>query len=107
MNVTAVDDGDYIRVAGVDFASGPTTFEARVASNGTGGTIELRIDSETASPIGTCEIPDTGGAQAWSTVSCSIDEVKGIHDLYFVFKGEGAGLFNFNHWRFIADDENK
>ncbi len=107
MNVTSVDDGDSIRVAGVDFTSGPTAFEARVASDGVGGTIELRIDSETASPIGTCEISDTGGAQTWTTVTCPVSKVKDIHDLYFTFAGEGDGLFNFNYWRFIADGGNQ
>ena len=100
MNVSSINDGDYIRVAGVDFGAGATSFEARVASAASGGSIELRLDSETGTLVGTCEVPGTGGWQTWTTVSCDVSGATGIQDLYLVFKGGGDYLFNFNWWKF-------
>ena len=103
MNVTSIEDGDYIRVAGVDFGSGAASFEARVAAGGDGGDIEIRLDSETGTLVGTCAVPNTGGEQDWTTVSCPVSDAMEIHDLYFTFTGSGEALFNFNYWQFTAD----
>jgi hypothetical protein len=103
MNVTSIEDGDYIRVAGVDFAAGAVSFKARVASEGIGGNIEIRLDSETGTLVGTCAIENTGGAQDWTTVSCPVSGAVDIHDLYFLFTGSEGELFNFDHWQFTSD----
>jgi hypothetical protein len=101
MDVTSIHNGDYIKVRGVNFGSGATSFDARVASGTSGGSIELRLDSETGTLIGTCAIQGTGGAQTWVTKSCAVKGATGIHDLYFKFVGSGTGtLFNFNWWKF-------
>ena len=47
MNVGWIDNGDYIKVKGVAFGAGPTSFNARVASATSGGRIEVRLDSTT------------------------------------------------------------
>lgn len=108
MDVTSIHNGDTIKVNGVNFGSGATSFDARVASSTSGGSIELRLDSQTGTLIGTCAVQGTGGAQTWATKSCSVKDATGIHDLYFNFVGSGTGtLFNFNWWRFSgpgADD---
>ncbi len=100
MDVTAIDSGDYIKVRSVDFGAGATSFDARVASNGSGGSIELHLDSLTGTVIGTCAVSGTGGAQTWSTKSCSVTSTTGVHDLFLKFTGSGSNLFNFNWWRF-------
>ena len=101
MDVTAIDNGDYIKVRSVDFGTGATSFDARVASNGSGGNIELHLDSLSGTQIGTCAVSGTGGAQTWTTKSCSITSTTGVHDLFLKFTGSGGGnLFNFNWWRF-------
>ena len=100
MDVTAIDNGDYIKIRSVDFGAGATSFDARVASNGSGGNIELHLDSLTGTQIGTCAVSGTGGAQTWSTKSCSVTSTTGVHDLFLKFTGSGSNLFNFNWWRF-------
>jgi arabinoxylan arabinofuranohydrolase len=100
MNVTAIENGDYIKVKGVDFRSGATSFTARVASQNSGGKIEIRLDSETGTLVGTCTVEGTGGAQTWATLSCDISGATDVHDLYFVFTGGSGSLFNFNWWKF-------
>jgi arabinoxylan arabinofuranohydrolase len=100
MDVTAIDNGDYIKVRSVDFGAGATSFEARVASSTAGGNIELHLDSVSGTQIGSCAVAGTGGAQTWTTKTCSITGTTGVHDLFLKFTGSGGNLFNFNWWRF-------
>jgi arabinoxylan arabinofuranohydrolase len=101
MDVTNIQNGDYIKVKNVDFGTGATSFDARVASSGSGGTIELHLDSQSGTMIGSCAISGTGGNQTWTTKTCSVSGATGLHDLYFKFTGSGtSNLFNFNWWQF-------
>lgn len=102
MNVGNIENGDYIKVKGVDFGAGATSFEARVASANSGGKIELRLDSATGTLVGTCEVSGTGGWQTWTTKSCTVSGAKGKHDLYLKFTGGSGTLFNVNWWKFSS-----
>jgi arabinoxylan arabinofuranohydrolase len=103
LDVTAIENGDFIKVAGVDFAEGATALDVRVASAGSGGSIEVRLDSKTGKVVGTCAVAGTGGVQKWVTKTCPITGASGAHDLYFVFTGgTGSNLFNFNWWKFYG-----
>jgi glucosylceramidase len=97
-DVTSIQAGDNIYFTNVDFgASGIQCFEARVASYGNGGFIELRLDSQTGTLIGTCEIlPPTGGWQTWTNKACAVTGATGVHTLYLVFRG-GAGVYTFTN----------
>lgn len=98
--VASISDGDWIRVAGVDFGTGGEGFEARVASGSIGGDIELRLGSRDGPLVGTCTVPETGGWEDWKTVDTEISSVEGVHDLYLVFRGsESDDLFHFNWWK--------
>jgi arabinoxylan arabinofuranohydrolase len=103
MDVTNIDSGEFIKVAGVDFAGGATSLDVRVASAGSGGNIEVHLDSQAGTLIGTCAVSSTGGAQTWATKTCPISGASGLHDLYFVFTGGSTNLFNFNWWKFAGD----
>ncbi|MDP4179706.1 MAG: carbohydrate-binding protein, partial [Bacillota bacterium] len=100
MDVSNIENGDYIKVKGVDFGSGATSFDARVASANSGGNIEIRLDSPTGKVVGTCAVSGTGGWQNWVTKSCAVSGATGIHDLYFKFTGGSGFLFNVNWWKF-------
>jgi hypothetical protein len=100
MNVCDIEDGDYIKVKGVDFGEGATSFEARVASGTNGGNIEIRLDSADGTLVGTCSVSSTGGWQNWETKRCSVHGAAEIHDLYLVFTGDKGALMNFNWWKF-------
>ncbi len=104
MNVCNIENGDYIKVKGVDFGTGAVSFEARVASANSGGNIELRLDSPTGTLVGTCAVSGTGGWQTWTTKSCTVSGATGIHDLYLKFTGGSGSLFNFNWWKFTGLD---
>lgn len=97
MDVTQISSGDYIKVKNVNFGSGATSFDARVAAAASGGSIELRLDSQTGTLISTCAIAATGGAQTWATKNCAVTGATGLHDLFLKFTGGG---FTFNWWQF-------
>jgi len=100
MNVGWIENGDWLRVKGVGFGTGATTFTARVASAGSGGRIEVRLDSASGPVVGTCTVPVTGGWQTWTTVSCPVSGATGTRDLVLRFAGGSGNLFNVTSWQF-------
>jgi len=99
--VTKIDNSDYIKVRSVDFGKGTKKFEARVASASAGGRIEIHLGSIDGELLGICEVKNTGGLQNWAVQSCNVKKTKGVHDLYFIFKGDEGELFNFDWWQFL------
>jgi MYXO-CTERM domain-containing protein len=97
MNVTSVGNGDYIKVKDADFADGVTSFDARVSSAASSAKIELHLDSESGTLLGTC---DVSGASSWTTKSCAVSGGSGKHDLFLKFVGGSGDLFKFNWWKF-------
>ncbi|MGE5521205.1 MAG: glycoside hydrolase family 43 protein [Candidatus Dadabacteria bacterium] len=100
--VADIHNGDHIKVRNVDFRKGAKIFMANVASV-TGGNIEIHLDGRNGNLIGTCNVKNTGSLQTWKTEVCPVQKVKGVHDVYFVFKGGEGDLFNFNRWRFMSN----
>ncbi|WP_437785544.1 glycoside hydrolase family 43 protein [Sorangium sp. So ce1097] len=99
LNVTSINNGDYIKVKNVDFLDGVTSFEARVSSAAGDAKIELRLDSQNGTLLGTC---DVSGASAWTTKTCAVTGGSGKHDLFLKFVGGNGDLFKFNWWRFTG-----
>lgn len=102
IDVTSIENGDYIKVKGVDFGAGATSLDVRVATTASNSKIEVRLDSQTGKLVGTCAIASTGGMQTWATQSCDISGASAVHDLFFVFTGGSGSLLNFNWWKFIG-----
>ena len=100
LNIANIENGDYVKVKGVDFGSGTNKFTANVASDTEGGNIEIYLDSLSGKKIGTCKVANTGGWQKWKEVSCDISGASGEHDLYFKFTGGSGYLLNVDWWRF-------
>jgi arabinoxylan arabinofuranohydrolase len=100
MNLTDLNNGDWVRIVGVDFAKGAKKFSARVASAGKGGDIELRLGSLDGKLIGTCKVESTGGQQTWKEVSGEVTGATGVQDLYLKFTGGEGSLFNVDSWKF-------
>ncbi|MBN2738453.1 MAG: family 43 glycosylhydrolase [Spirochaetales bacterium] len=100
MNVTSINNGDYIKVKDVDFQGGISSFDARVSSSGSNAKIELRLDSQNGTLLGTC---DVSGASSWTTKTCTVSGASGKHDLFLKFTGGSGELFKFNWWKFTMD----
>jgi hypothetical protein len=92
-DVGNISSGAYTVYKGVSL-TGATTLAVRVASDGAGGNIELRLDSAIGTKLGTCTVPSTGGRQAWATQTCSLLAASGIHDVYLAYAGGNGFLFN-------------
>ena len=100
MYVTDIDSGDYIKIQAADFGKGAKKFEANIAGAAPDALIEMHLDSPTGILLGTLKIKSTKDSDKWLTQSCHINKQYGIHDVYFVFKGKGTNLFNFDWWKF-------
>jgi arabinoxylan arabinofuranohydrolase len=100
MYVSAVDNNDYIKVRGVQFNKAGKSFEVSVATASAGGVIQIRADSLEGKLLGSCNVGSTGGWNKWLIKTCKVQQVKGLHDIYFVFKGANGQLFNIDWWKF-------
>ncbi len=98
-------NGDWARYDDLDFGSTPARqFVARVASGAAGGVsglVEVRLDSRTATPIGSFAVGNTGGWESWRTIPANISGVTGVHDVYLTFtSGQPADFVNLNWFNF-------
>jgi len=104
-DIGSLANGDWALYQNVNFGStAATQFVARVASGAAGGVsglVEVRLDSRTATPIGSFSLANTGGWQSWRTVPANISGVTGTHDVYLTFtSGQPADFVNVNWFNF-------
>lgn len=100
MVVSDIHDGDWTAVARADFGTGASSVSAWVASEDAGSTIELRLDAPDGKLIGVLDVPQTGNLDQWQEAKTRISGAEGIHDIYFIFRGERRKeLFRFNAWQ--------
>ncbi|MFC1426340.1 beta-1,3-glucanase family protein [Streptacidiphilus sp. N1-12] len=103
-DVGSIANGDWLAYNGVDFGSGATQFQARVASgapSGASGLVEVRLDSRTATPVGSVALANPGGWQSWRTVPAGIARTTGVHTVYLTFtSGQPADYVNVNWFTF-------
>lgn len=98
--VTSIHNGDYMKVRGVDFSQGVASIDVSVASLN-GGEIELRVDNLDGPVLGTITVKTSGEGDSWKTITTPLKTIKGIHDLFFVFRGKKE-LFNLDWWKFAV-----
>ena len=101
--VNAMKDGAYIKVRDVDFRkAGAAKVTARVGTTHNGGvTLEVRTDSPEGPLLATLKVPLTGWDDRWAVVTADVAKVSGVHDLYFVCKGNKPGrVMYFDYWMF-------
>ena len=98
MNVSQISNGDYIKVKNVDFGSEGRRLRSQCCSWNHGGSIELRLDALNGQLIGTLPVSYTGGWDTWQIKATAISDVVGVHDLFFVFRGNAKEeeLFKFD-----------
>jgi fibronectin type 3 domain-containing protein len=78
------------------------TFVARVANAGSGGNIEIRVDSPSGTLIGTCAVPGTGASQIYTDEYCGVSGASGVHDVYLVYTGNGGNSFGVQFFGFYS-----
>jgi uncharacterized protein (TIGR03790 family) len=104
LDVANISNGSNTYYNNINLAS-INTFRARVASAGSGGNIQVRLDSATGQLIGTCAVPVTGDWQSWTTVTCGLTGASGVHTVYLVYTGGSGALFNVEWFAFLPSIE--
>ncbi len=94
-----IDSGDWIAFTPYNLA-GVTSFTARVASAGVGGTITIRSGSPTGTVVGTATVTPTGGWETWANVTGTVTPPPGSQQLYLVFTGAAGSLFDIDDFTF-------
>lgn len=130
--VCDIDNGDYIKVANVDFGNEEVTGFTVSAACGTGtplenpvydsngieifnpendtvsGELELWLDygTDDEKMIGVVDITDTGSTNTYEKFTVSINGgITGVHDFYMIAAGEdNAKLFNLDNWIFTKKE---
>ncbi|MCR4603467.1 MAG: family 43 glycosylhydrolase [Prevotella sp.] len=99
MYVNNIDEGEYIRLRGVDFGSSiPQSFSMVAAAAGN-CTITLRVDGVSGSVIGTLDITPTVSLDSYQTFSAEVKHAIGVHDLYLCFS-RPTGEVRLDWWKF-------
>ncbi|AWW32898.1 carbohydrate-binding protein [Echinicola strongylocentroti] len=101
--IKADDSGTYSVVKGVDFReNGPHTINVRAGTTHNGNvSIEVRLDRLEGKLIAELPVPLTGGSDRWALINEAVKEVSGVHDLYFVYKGNAPrDILYFDYWMF-------
>ena len=99
-----INHDDFVSFSGIDL-SATKAIEARLASAGQGGFIEIHAGSPTGKLVAKIEVTPTGDWQKWATTeAATVTDPGGTNDLFMVFKaksGSGSGLFNLNWLHFV------
>ena len=101
MYIFDINDGEYIRLRGVDFGSkGAKQFAIVAAAAAQAGcTITLRLDSKTGDAIGTVDVKSTGSVEKYKSFSAKVKGATGVHDLYLCFS-KASGDVRLDWWTF-------
>ncbi len=96
-----INDGEYIRLRGVDFGSKGAKQFAITASAAikAGCTITLRLNSNKGPVIGTLNVKSTGSVDKYRTFTTKVKEATGVHDLYICFSN-AQGDVHLDWWQF-------
>ena len=99
MYVTDIDDGEYIRLRGVDYGDkGAKQFVLSAAAQGA-CVVTLRLDAVDGPVIGTLPINATGSVEKYKKFSSKVSKANGVHDLYLCF-GQAKGEVRLDYWMF-------
>ena len=98
MYVFDINDGEYIRLRGVDFGKGAKSFAATAAATGS-CTLTLRLDSQDGPVVGTVRISNTGSVEKYRQFTAKVKNATGVHDLYLCFS-HADGDVRLDWWKF-------
>ena len=99
MYIFDLNDGEYIRLRGVDFGDkGAKSFAINAAAAGSANVV-LRLDSQDGPVIGTAAITSTGSVDKYKSFSAKVKGATGVHDLYLCFD-KTQGDVRLDYWMF-------
>ena len=99
MYIFDLNDGEYIRLRGVDFGDkGAKSFAINAAAAGSANVV-LRLDSQDGPVIGTAAITSTGSVDKYKSFSAKVKGATDVHDLYLCFD-KTQGDVRLDYWMF-------
>ena len=101
-HVARTKAGEWLRYTVNVSATGTYALEVRIANVGTGGRFHVEIDG--VDQTGPISVPDTGGWQAWQTITVTGIPLSGgtrVVRVVFEAPGSGGGVGNYNWFRFV------
>ena len=99
MYVTDINNGEYIRLRGVDFGTkGARQYQISAAAEGS-CVVTLRLDSVDGPVIGTVNISRTGSLEKYRQFTTKVKNANGVHDLYICFT-RSNGDVRLDYWSF-------
>ena len=99
MYVTNIDNGEYIRLRGVDFGSvGAKQFTLSAAATGS-CTVTLRLDCADGPVIGMATVKPSGNLDKYKSFGTKVKNASGVHDLYICFDN-ASGDVRLDWWTF-------
>lgn len=84
----------------INFGDGATSINVRVAPGAKPGKIYFQLDNTWSPHIGTLDISGGGDGKTWTTLSCMINDVKGIHALHLTFAAEEKESYSIDWFKF-------
>ncbi len=99
MALANMDEGAFVKVRGVDFGeTSPTSVTAMLKVAGGGeGAIQIRVDSLDGEIVGYVNVDRLTGVDYEAYTSELDTKITGVHDLYFIFCGNGYRVMS---WQF-------
>lgn len=106
-NVGYIKNNTWIKFNAINFTEFVTRFDI-AAAGATGGTIELRLGSETGTLIGTATVSGSTSFTDYKKFSAAIQSTTGTYDLVLVFKHptNTGYLFNLDYLEKVTDNPN-
>ena len=98
MYIYDINDGEYIRLRGVDFGKGAKSFAMTAAATGS-CTVTLRLDGVHGPLIGTVTIGKTGSVEKYKSFGAKVKDAAGVHDLYLCFSNANGDV-HLDWWQF-------
>jgi beta-xylosidase len=98
MYIFDLNDGEYIRLRGVDFAQGAKSFAITAAATGS-ASITLRLDSQDGPAVGKVAVKSTGSVEKYQSFTAKVQGATGVHDLYICFDN-AQGDVRLDWWQF-------
>ncbi|WJS93812.1 pectinesterase family protein [Flavobacterium johnsoniae] len=106
-NVGYIKNNTWIKFNAVNFTEFVTRFDI-AAAGATGGTIELRLGSDTGTLIGTATVSGSTSFTDYKKFSAAIQPTTGTFDLVLLFKhpSNTGYLFNLDYLEKVTDNPN-
>ncbi len=98
--LSGIKTGDHAGYKYFNFVNGIDSLMITVAPGSSPGKIDIGLDTRWGNSIGQVDIPGNGDGKTWTTLTCKISPVEGVHAIWLRFSGKGEDLFKVDRFQF-------